>query len=40
MYDAVLEKSRSRNDDDEPIDPEMEKFIPMLKEYLQRMFLF
>ncbi|GJJ09793.1 hypothetical protein Clacol_004017 [Clathrus columnatus] len=35
MYDAVLETRKRRNIDDEPVDPEIEKFIPMLTEYLR-----
>ena len=33
LYDAVL-----TNDADSTVDPEMEKFIPLLREYLTRTF--
>ena len=36
MYDAVLDDATNV---DEPVDPEMEKFLPMLKEYLRSLYV-
>jgi hypothetical protein len=35
MYDAVPESNASASKGAEPLDPEMDKFLPMLEEYLR-----